>query len=188
MRKRILMTLAMSLLSVPAMAQYDYAGEVFAGYSLLNVKPGEGADNAWLKRGWNGSVTGWVNDWFGMTADFTGNYGKIEVPANAVGVTEVDGKQHGFLAGPSLRFQRREKFTSSFRVLFGGARATVLADSAALHSTQFAYALGGAFDYNITDRIAWRIIQPNAYFTSFGNHTQKNFRVSTGLVIRFGEN
>jgi hypothetical protein len=45
--------------------------------------------------------------------------------------------------------------------------------------------VGPVFDVNITPRIAWRF-QPDLFITTFAGDDQKNFRVSTGIVFRFG--
>jgi hypothetical protein len=46
-------------------------------------------------------------------------------------------------------------------------------------------ALGGGIDTRITDKFYWRIIQGDYLLTQFGGGSQNNFRVSTGVVIRF---
>ena len=175
-----------------AQAQYEYAGEIFGGYSVLKASPGENADSVWLNPGWHVAATGWVNRWLGITADVTGHYDSISVPPNIAGISEVDIRQHGFLVGPRLRFLRNDRVTSSFRFVAGVVKGSVEGDSAipdltgAADASTFGFAFGGAVDLNLTAGIAWRIVQPNAYYTTFGESTQRNFRVSTGIVVRFG--
>jgi hypothetical protein len=44
-------------------------------------------------------------------------------------------------------------------------------------------ALGAGLDYNISRRFAWRV-QGDYWQTKFFTHTQDNYRLSTGIVIR----
>ena len=46
-------------------------------------------------------------------------------------------------------------------------------------------ALGGGVDFTLTHRLALRV-QPDYLQTDFFSNTQKNFRISTGLVFKFG--
>ena len=52
--------------------------------------------------------------------------------------------------------------------------------------TSFGAAFGGSFDITLSDHFAWRVVQPDLYLTRFTHATQKDFRISTGLVFRFG--
>ena len=46
-------------------------------------------------------------------------------------------------------------------------------------------ALGGGIDTSIIHGLHWRVIQGDYLMTQFGNHSQNNLRLSTGIVIRF---
>ena len=50
----------------------------------------------------------------------------------------------------------------------------------------FAMALGGGVDWKANDRIAIRLAQGDYLLTRFGSTSQHNFRLSTGVVFRFG--
>ena len=55
----------------------------------------------------------------------------------------------------------------------------------------FAASFGGSVDYRITDRLSYRIVQPELFLTRSGsmftdNWNQYNFRLSTGLVFTSG--
>ena len=59
------------LTSLSAAAQSAPKGEVFGGYSYMR----SGVNF----HGWNGSVTGNVNDWFGIVGDVSGHYYSVDV-------------------------------------------------------------------------------------------------------------
>ena len=59
-------------------------------------------------------------------------------------------------------------------------------------ATTFAAFFGGSIDYRITDRLSYRIVQPELFLTrsgsmATGNWNQYNFRLSTGLVFTSGQ-
>lgn len=49
----------------------------------------------------------------------------------------------------------------------------------------WAGAFGGSVDVYFSDSIAWRIAQPELLWTTFQS-SRKDFRVATGVVLRFG--
>jgi hypothetical protein len=51
--------------------------------------------------------------------------------------------------------------------------------------TDFAFSAGGGLDVEITDRLAWRLVQADYLRTSFGDASQDNVKLATGLVVRF---
>src|SRR5213596_2891209 len=75
MQKFAIGVVFLCLLPLAAMAQDTPKAEVFGGYSYLRVNELSGLGIGLNLNGWNGSVTGNVNDWFGVKADFSGQYG-----------------------------------------------------------------------------------------------------------------
>ena len=55
----------------------------------------------------------------------------------------------------------------------------------AIKEDKFAMSIGGGLDININEQLAWRVIQPEYFMTSFAGGRQGNFRFSTGLIYRF---
>jgi hypothetical protein len=51
--------------------------------------------------------------------------------------------------------------------------------------TVFAVLLGVHFDARLTDRMVWRVVQPDLLITGYGNDTQTHFRISSGLAFDF---
>lgn len=172
--------------------QYEYPGEVFAGYSYLNLKPGVELETTGLN-GWTASLAGYFNEWFGVAAEFGGNYGATAAPS-FVDASTVDVGQMNYLFGPNIRALRTSRYAASGRVLVGASRGnadpdTFIVDDSpvrlSIEHMKFAASIGGAFDVNITPRLAFRV-QPDLFLTNFGGETQENFRISTGIVIRVG--
>ena len=123
-------------------------------------------------RGWNGSVSGNVNDWFGIVGDFSGHYFPL---ANAHIYT--------FTAGPQLSYRKNAQVTPFVRALLGGARV----GGGGVSDTGFAANVGGGVDIKVSNSIAIRAIQADALITHFGGSTTTDLRLSFGIVFRFGK-
>lgn len=136
--------------------------DIFGGYSLLHTGGFVGDNDS----GWNASVTGNWNRWLGLTADFSGHY-------------DNGASDHNFLLGPTVSY-RTERFTPFAHVLFGGSHIS----GGGASDTAFAWAFGGGADWNVTPRVAVRLIQADFLQTHFADDSQNNGRFSFGLVFR----
>ena len=185
-----------------AVAQDTPKFEVFGGYSYASASKtltlGRSRPNL---NGWNASVAGNFNRWIGIVGDFSGYYGSPQVslpmitpcvtppcllPVDFINVG-LNTKEHTFLFGPQFTW-RRGRISPFAHTLFGVGHASLKLDtpfSLATSSNAFAMALGGGVDFNLTHRLALRV-QPDYLQTEFFSNTQKNFRISTGLVFKFG--
>ncbi|MFN0104814.1 MAG: hypothetical protein ACKV2U_22365 [Bryobacteraceae bacterium] len=167
----------------PLLASAAPAVDLFTGYSLGMVQPDRATSRAKLN-GWNTSATVYPFSGFGyrlgLTADVAGVYGAINgaaAPSNA--------EQYSYMAGPQFRVIRTKRFETSFKALAGGAHAHTLGDST-VKDTSFAALIASNFDINLNRRVAFRM-SPGMFLTRFGHgETQKNFRMSAGLVFRLG--
>lgn len=200
MRRLLLISGFLLLLPFSAAAQEAPRAELLGGYSYFRA---EGGGNL---HGWNASVSGNLNRWFGLVADFGGHYGEastrivIDQPGFPTFSAEVeaDARIHTFLAGPRFSYRQTETLTPFAHVLFGAARAqaegsvslsgvdtiTVDFDES---DTAFALAVGGGLDVKLSRRVALRLVQADYVMTRFNSDTQNNARLSVGLVFRFGE-
>jgi opacity protein-like surface antigen len=181
MRKVCLLAGLVLLLGASAMAQDTPKVEVFGGYSYLRVNPGSGFEGINLN-GWNASIAGNFNDWFGVVADFSGHYGS----PNILGIN-VDTNTHTFVFGPRFSYRKNERVTPFAHALFGGNRTEGSAFGVSLSETGFAMALGGGVDVKVNDKVAIRIAQADYVLTRLGNDNQHHFRYSAGVVFRFGK-
>jgi opacity protein-like surface antigen len=190
------------------LAQDTPKAEIFGGYSYQRADAGAGLSGIHLN-GWNASVTGNINSWFGVTADFSGQYGStlFDTPVN----------RHSFLFGPRFTYRGGGgKIIPFVHTLFGAVRAhRGVGNAGPLGSplpllppaseTAFGAVWGGGVDYKVNDRVAIRLIQADYTLTRFDEAsgivciqslttpcpttqagTQHNVRLSFGVVLRFG--
>ncbi len=161
MRKFLLATGAILLMSISAAAQEEHAPtpkvEVFGGYSYLRLY---GENN----NGGEVAVTANVNEWFGVTGDFSAYKAQDQ------------GENGGFVVGGPKFTYRRGALTPFAHFLFGGAFGG--------GNTEGAMALGGGLDAKISKRVAIRLFQADYIATTFRSN---NGRISAGIVFRFGE-
>jgi len=159
--------------------------------------------------GWHASASEYLNRWFGGTADFSGNYGRptVSVAANALGPglpptnvslsDIVNLSTYTAMFGPSVAYRKSEAFQPFAHVLLGvvHARASTTSKGAAVIGTDaktsdtvFGYALGGGVDVKLTSLVALRGQADfiRSQFNDLGDDRQNNFRVSGGIVFRFG--
>jgi opacity protein-like surface antigen len=162
MKKFLLAASVVLFMTVSANAQDAPRVELFGGYSYLRVDAGLFHINT---NGWNASITGNVNNWFGITGDVSAHYR-----------SGLD--LYTFVIGP--RFAAHGGVTPFTHLLFGGARAGN-GDS----DTSFAMVLGGGLDADLPGPFALRLAQLDYHLTRFGGNTQSNLRYSAGIVIRF---
>jgi opacity protein-like surface antigen len=175
MRRILFAASLLLLLSVAAMAQETPRVELFGGYSYAGGN----------FHGWNASVTGNLNRWFGVTADFSGYNGVSREP-------NFEEKQsvQTYMFGPKFSV-RRKRVTTFAYALFGGARinsrATVFGQRFFASDTGSSLALGGGLDVRLNDRIAIRAFQIDYLRTNLFGEANNRGRLSFGVVFRFGK-
>lgn len=149
--------------------------EVYGGYSYA----GSGSN------GFDVSIAANVNKWFGVVADFGGQYSTF----NDQGFTEKI-RSHSYLIGPRISL-RKKRATPFVHALFGGARVNTETDEfgplVTFSDTSFAMALGGGLDVKVNEQIAIRAFQIDYLRTSFFGGTQNKGRIAAGIVFRFGK-
>jgi opacity protein-like surface antigen len=163
--KRLVMVLALMLvLGSVSFAQDVPKVEGFIGGSVMNI------DDSGFKLtpfGWQGSVNGNVHPVVGIVGDFSGNYRK--------GV-----KIHSFLGG--VQFTKRADKTSAF---FQAKAGGVHLNGGGSGDTNFALGFGGGVDWNINDKVAFRIIQIDWLPVKDGSTWVKNVtRAGIGIVVK----
>jgi len=165
--KGALLSLAALLFTSIAAAQETPKAELFAGYSYLRVNPTglEGVNT----NGWEASLAYNFNRHFGLKGEFGGDY------------CCDDQHIHTFMGGPQVSW-RGKKANVFVHGLVGGAHV-----KGSITDTSVAWAAGGGLDWNINEHFAWRIAQADYVGTHSLDNIQHNFRISTGLVFRFGK-
>lgn len=172
MRNLNLLAAFLLLISVPAMAQSTPKAEVFGGYSIV---PDAGLEQT--LHGWNGSVSGSINDWLGIKADFSGHY--------TTG-SGVEVKLYTFTFGPQLSYRKHDKFAAFFHALFGGGWASAGFQDVEYSNTAFVMNVGGGLDWTVQKNCAVRVIQLDLLVSRFGPAASFNSRISAGIVFRLG--
>jgi len=176
MRKTVGFLLLIGLFSLAAFAQEGMQStpkaEIFGGYQYTRFDGGLNAN------GWNTSLTGNLNNWFGVAADFSGAY-KSQNGANFNNYT--------FTFGPVVSYRHNETFTPFVHFLAGGSHASVSVSGVGSSSGNgFAMMFGGGLDVKATRRIALRAVQFDwLSLHSNGATDNNNMRISTGLLLRY---
>lgn len=166
----------------PVLAQDSHPrAEIFGGFSYL---PGGKADfprkNSY---GFQASLCGNINHWFGVVADFGSQYRKVsDLGPGFPGVT-ANTSVHEYMAGPRFAV-RRERFTFFSHALVGGAAGR--SGLAGFSDKGFAFAGGGGLDINLGHRVALRVFQLD-YIGSFVDILEDNARLGFGVVIKLGK-
>src|SRR3954464_3707178 len=175
MRKIILAVTTIFLLTIGAYAQSDASKfDFFAGYSYLHV--GDAGSDANIPAGFELQGTGYFNQNFGITGDFSGHYKSIG---------GVDANIHNFMFGPTFRANiGHAKPFGHF--LAGGTRAGVGFAGGTASDTAFSYALGGGVDVAASRNISVRLVQVDWLRTNFVDDWQNHARLSFGVVFNVG--
>ena len=142
--------------------------DFFGGYSFVHSDPnGLQTGNA---NGWEASLDyNWTN-WLALKADVDGHYCCQQT-------------MHNFLFGPQINLGHG-KLAPYVEGLIGVSHGTSLGG---FSDTVLGFALGGGVDWKVKSSWSWRVAQADLLGTRYGDVTQKNFRLSTGLVFHFGK-
>lgn len=170
----------------------DKPFDFFAGYSYLRVNPDGDDVDGFNMNGWHAAFSVRAADRLRFMVEFSQHFGDVDVPGEGNEIIDLDDvNQFSMLVGPQYRAVRSDSVNASVHALFGFSRIDLGEEALDADldddETDFAMTLGGSFDIKLSDRISWRAIQPDAFFTFFGDDTQVNFRVSTGILIRVGD-
>lgn len=180
----------------------SYRLEAFGGYSYLHFNSGFSNTPALVAatstnmgmNGWTIAGTYNVTNYFGATAEFSGQYAGDFLGANAASANRPYRTHvYNFLFGPTLTYRKNAKITPFTHVLVGDSHGTIT-EGPAMSVTRDALALaaGGGVDYKIGHRLAVRLAQFDYIHTSFNFNgvanglptSQNHFRYSAGIVIK----
>lgn len=145
--------------------------------------------------GWNGTATAYFRPVWGIEGSFRGLYGTIDVPVNQFGIQNPKMSEYLWLFGPTFRLLRRENYAAGLHFTIGAAYGNFSKDlppgispnQIDVYNDKLAFgsAVGGWADYNLSPRLAVRLItdwQP----THYGYKTQSEFAGSVGVVYKIG--
>jgi hypothetical protein len=154
--------------------------ELFAGFSYL---PADGMDfPRENSNGFQFSLTGNVNRWFGIAGDFGGQYSTAtDLGPGFPGVTAKT-SVYEYLVGPRFSI-RRDKYNLFFHGLVGGAKGN--SGMQGFSDSAFTFAGGGGLDIYVDKHFSIRAIQMD-YIGSFVDILENNARIGFGVVLRLG--
>lgn len=156
----------------PCRAQDIPRIQVFGGYSYTRFdSPSFGFANTTGMNGYNFSPAYNFFRGLGLAAEISGQYG-----SNINLIDAAIGPQFLYPKGKLLFFGH---------ALFGEARSKVQVGKEE-EDSEFAVAVGGGMDLNVTSHFALRVFQVDYLHTTFFQTSQNNMRFSTGLVYRWG--
>jgi hypothetical protein len=171
-RKFIGFALLFGMFSLAAVAQESAPkAEFFGGYQYTRFDGGLNAN------GWDTTLTGNLNHWFGVAADFSGAYKSQN---------GVSFNNYTYTFGPVVSLRHNEKFTPFAHFLAGGVHSSAASGGLSASGSGFAMMLGGGVDVTVTQRVAVRAIQFDwLSLHSNGASDNNNMRISTGLLFRY---
>jgi len=175
MKRVTLVAVCLLFISAIAVAADAPKAEVFGGYSYLHCDKNSFGDTCNLN-GWDASVAFNAAKYFGIVADFGGTYGTV---------TDRDVKVYSFLFGPKFAV-RKNKVTPFAQALFGVANLKQSEATWSLSENDFAMALGGGLDINVSKKIAVRAAQAEYVMTRSSGEAFNHFRYSAGIVFKLG--
>ena len=178
--KRLWIILVVVLFCCAALAQEAPRAEVFGGYQFLRANSGITGLNSFNLNGWNASAAGYVNDYFGVKADFSGSYGTPSIAG--VGIQT---RLHTYMFGPVVRYTKAPKFTPFAHALFGGGHISGSAFGVSASDNGFTWAAGGGIDVSANRLVSIRVAQLDFLQTRVAGTNQDNFRYSAGVVLKF---
>jgi len=165
--------------------EYEKALELFGGGQYQRA-PDEPVKNLY---GVDTSLFYNVTPHVSIGGDFSFLFGST---SETIGTLKFDTTLHRqtYLFGPQFNFYPDDKVKIFVHPLFGVVHDTVKFDFGTTttdsSASAFAMAFGGGMDIRVTPRVSFRVFEADYVPTHFGGEFQNNFRLSTGLVLRFG--
>jgi opacity protein-like surface antigen len=180
---KISLLLSLSLLFGFSASAQDSKADVYVGYQYTRQTY---TGTTFNLNGGVGQVAVYPTSWLGIVGEISGNaVGDIH------GFTGSGGTLYSYLGGARIAF-RHGPLQPYVQGLFGDAQldSTLQARLGSPSANAYAMALGGGLDLKVVDHLAVRLIQGDYFLTRFTNplnarFSQNNFRLSTGLVLRF---
>src|SRR5512140_1626927 len=166
--KRACLVVLLACVCVAQVSAQTPKFDFFGGYSFVHSDPnGLESGNA---HGWEASLNYNWNSWLGLKADFDGHYC-------------CDQTMHNFLFGPQISLGHG-KLAPYVHGLVGASHGT---STGGFSDTVLGFALGGGVDWKVRSSWSWRVVQVDYLGTRYGDETQNNVRLSTGLVWHWGK-
>lgn len=187
----------LSVLPRPGLGQDRSSVEMFGGVSYLratdHLRYPSGEINTF---GLDFAATAYVTPRLGVTAEFGAHHGWRKLSFPDVERFRTERTTLSYLFGPHIRLINTDRLVVAARALLGVTRGefvspVMLPDQSGFTTIRswgnhFTGAFGGTIDLRLSQRLAWRVAQPDVFVMRFGSRTQTDFRIATGIVVRFG--
>ena len=172
MRKFAFVGLLIGLFSFSAFAaENDHPkAEFYGGYQYTRLEGGVNAN------GFDLGVTGNLNSFFGITADFGSAYTTQQ---------GISFNNYTYTFGPQLALHANKGWTPFVHALIGGDHASASYLGATGSGNGMAVLAGGGVDVNINRYMAFRGSADWMMLHSNGSTSSKNFRMPIGIVFKF---
>jgi hypothetical protein len=176
---------------------YSHRWEVGGGGGYIRFRSGESLQKNSEIAFW-ADTTYFLNPKLGITGEIRGGFGNAKVGNNPYGINyKPQISEYPFMAGPTYRIYRKEKYAVSLFALGGAAIGKFDGDTKAVPGTDLglwpttnarpAFSLGGNLDLNLYPNLAFRIA-PSYLGTTFGSGSlQNNAGFEMGVIYRFGK-
>jgi hypothetical protein len=183
------MVLLAMVMATSAWAQ-GQGSEISAGYSFTSADGGS-ADRINMN-GWNTGATYFVNNWLGIEGN-VGNSWHSESASIAGASVDAKVKSYTYVAGPRFDFKKGQRMNPFVHALVGFDRLTAETSTTiggttteiSASDTGFATTLGGGAVFGMSKRMGINL--GGDYLMANHGVTQHNFRISVGVVFRFGK-
>jgi hypothetical protein len=157
----------------PAAAQQTPKVQIFGGYSYLRFDSTTiGFAESSNMNGWEFSPAYNFTKYLGVVADASGHYGNHQ-------------QFYTFSAGPQILYPKGNGLFFG-HLLFGKGEDKVRVGLGGSSNAR-AIIVGLGYDHAFTDRLALRVAQVDYVNTQVFGNSQKNLRVSVGIVYHWGD-
>ena len=183
MRRQLRLVLVM-LVPLAAIAREEPRLEAFGGYSWVSTSLLQDASFFAAREGfsgWNSSLTWNTTHNLGFVAEASGFLGSPSQDNSTVRT-----RYYSFLAGPKITHHNRtDKVEIFVHQLFGGSHATLTSASSQFAKTGFSMSAGFGMDFVIRRHVALRPFEVDYMISQLAVHSQNQFRVSAGVLLRW---
>jgi hypothetical protein len=185
MFRKIALLASLSLLFGFAASAQDYSkADIYVGYQYTRQMYTPG--HSFNMNGGVGQIAVYPTSWIGFVGEISGN-----AVGTVHGFTGSGGTMYTYMGGPRLTY-RHGPLQPYVQALFGTSQldGTLQRHIGSTGSMAFSTAIGGGLEARITSHFGIRVIQGDYFLTRFKDpinvaFTQNNFRLSSGLVLRF---
>ena len=183
-----LVVLTIAMLASTAVAQ-SQGSEITGGYTFMSADGGIDRVNM---NGWHTGGSIFLNEWLGIEGNF-GSVGRSESITAPGSSAEATIKSYTYVFGPRFDFGKGTRMNPYFHTLLGFDRATGTVETTiggtttevSSSDTGFATSLGGGVVLGMSKHMGINL--GGDYLMARHGITQHNFRISAGVVFRFGE-